>query len=186
MDDEKIIGLFFDRSENAISETDKKYGKPCRRLTYNVTGNYEDSEECVNDTYLRLWNVIPPKRPPDFAAYLFRIARNIALNLIRGRSTDKRGGAMRSVDYDEIAECIPDKNTVERQTDDDTAIKAIEKFLASLPREKQIIFLKRYWYFNPVADIASELNISESKVKMTLMRAREKLRAELEKEGIEI
>ena len=186
MDDEKIIELYFARSESAITETDIKYGKSCRRLTYNVTGNYEDSEECVNDTYMRLWNVIPPKRPPDLAAYLFRIARNIALNLIRGRNADKRGGAMRSVDYDEIAECLPDRNTVERQTDDDTAIRAIEKFLSSLPREKQIIFLKRYWYFNTVSDIASEMNISESKVKLTLMRTREKLRTELEKEGIGI
>lgn len=186
MEDEQIIGLYFERSESAISETDHKYGKPCRRLTYNVTGNHEDSEECVNDTYMKMWNAIPPKRPPDLPAFIFRIARNIAINLVRRRSTDKRGGGYHGVDYDEIAECLPDRMTVEKQTDDDTAVKAIEKFIASLPREKQIIFLKRYWYFGSVSDIADEMGMSESKIKMTLLRTREKLRQELEKEGINI
>ncbi len=186
MNDEQIIELYFQRSESAISETDKKYGAGCRRLTFNILGSREDSEECVNDTYLKCWNTMPPKRPPELKLFIAKIARNIALNMRRAVGTLKRGGGFLAVDMEEVSECLPSRSNVEQEVDEATAAKAIDRFLASLDREKQIIFVRRYWYFCTITEIANDLGLSESKVKMTLSRTREKLREYLGKEGINV
>lgn len=186
MNDEQIIELYFQRSESAISETDSKYGAGCRRLTYGILGNHEDSEECVNDTYLKCWNTMPPKRPPELKLFIVRIARNLALNMRRAVGTLKRGGGFIAVDMEEISECLPSGSNVEEEVDEAAAAKAIDRFLTTLDREKQIIFVRRYWYFCTVTEIADDMGISESKVKMTLSRTREKLREYLEKEGINV
>lgn len=186
MNDNEIIELYNKRSEEAITETDKVYGRYCRALTYGILGNHEDSEECVNDTYMRLWELIPPKRPPRLGAFTAKIARNIALNRREKLAADKRGGGLCSVDYDEIAECLPSGDTVEKKTDENELTGALERFLRTLAPEKRQIFLKRYWGFMSVSGIASEMGISAEKVKTTLHRTREKLRKFLEKEGIDI
>ncbi len=184
MTDNEIIDKYFARSEDAISETDKKYGSYCRGITYSILGSREDSEECVNDTYLKVWNTIPPQRPKKFGAFLSAIARNIALNRRRGHTTMKRGGGNAEVIYDEIAECIADDTTVEQEFDDRELVRTLNAFLATLGAEKQKMFMKRYYHFRSVTEIAEEMGISEEKVKTTLHRIREKLKKYLEKEGI--
>ena len=184
MTDNEIIELYFSRSENAISETDRKYGSLCRSVAFGILDSREDGEECVNDTYLKLWNVIPPKRPLKLCAFTVRIVRNLALNMIERASAFKRGGRYSAVAYDEISESLPDPGTVEKHVDDIELTETLERFIRSLDTEKQLIFLKRYWFFYSVSDIAEQMHISESKVKTTLMRTREKLKKYLEKEGI--
>lgn len=186
MTDRKIVELYFARSESAISETDKKYGSYFRRLAASVLGNEQDSEECVNDTYMKLWETIPPQKPDKLGAFAARIVRNIALNTVTRLSALKRGGSGSDTAFDEIADCLPSGENVERTVDSRELARIIERFLGTLGREKQLIFMKRYWYFESVSDIAAELNISESKVKMSLKRTRDRLREFLGKEGVEI
>jgi len=186
MNDNDIIELYNKRSEDAIKETDKAYGRYCRSLTFAILGNREDSEECVNDTYMRLWELIPPKRPPRLGAFTAKIARNLALNRRESLAADKRGGGMSAVDYDEISECLPAGDTVEKKADENELTAALERFLRTLGTEKRQIFLKRYWGFMSVSAISSEMGISVEKVKTTLHRTREKLRKFLEKEGVDI
>lgn len=186
MNDNEIIELYFARSEEAIAETDKAYGRYCRSLTYGILGNRQDSEECVNDTYMKLWEQIPPKRPPRLGAFAAKIARNLALNRREMLAADKRGGGMSAVDYDEISGCLPAADTVEKKADENELTAALERFLRTLKKDTRQIFLKRYWGFMTVADIARDMDISENSVKTSLHRTREKLRRFLVKEGIDI
>ena len=184
MDEKEIIDLYWARSERAIGETDKKYGKFCFRIAYNILADHGDSEECVNDTYLHTWNAIPPRRPNKLSAFLGKITRNLALNRVERDSAQKRGGGQVTVAVEELSVCIPDPNTVERQLEDKELADALNRFLEGLPGETRRIFLRRYWQLCPVREIAAFYGISESKVKMSLLRTRGKLRAFLEKEGI--
>ena len=186
MNDNELIELYFSRAENAISETDARYGTYCRGLAFGILGSHEDSEECVNDTYLKLWNTIPPTRPLRFCAYIAGIARNLALNMRRAMTAKKRGGGDTELAFDEISECLPAKETVEDAYDGNELVRTLNSFLAGLTHEKQKIFMLRYYHFRSIADIASELNITEEKVRTTLHRTREKLRVYLEKEGIDV
>ncbi len=186
MHDNEIVEMYFARSEAAISETDKKYGGYCRTLTYNILYSREDSEECVNDTYMKLWEVIPPQRPMKLGVYIAQVARRLALNMRRKMQTIKRGGGMSQAVFDEIAECMASDKTVESSADDDALVAALNGFLASLDGEKQKMFMKRYYHFCSTADIAEEMHCSEEKVRTTLHRVRERLKKHLEKEGIEI
>ncbi len=186
MDDKKIIELYFARSETAVTETDRKYGDKCRRTAYNILRNMQDSEECANDTYMKLWSVIPPQEPNPLYAFIMRIVRNIALDRVKRYSAMKRGGEVYDAAYDELAECVPSKENVNETVESAELTGKIEKFLGTLPREKRRMFLMRYWSFMTVPEIARRLGVGESKVKVTLMRTREKLKAYLEKEGIEL
>lgn len=184
MNDNEIIELYFARAENAISETDKKYGAYCRGITYNILGSREDSEECVNDTYMKAWNSIPPQRPRKLGSFLSTLARNAALNMKRGLAALKRGGGNADTAYDELAECVADTHTVEQEFDDKELVRVLNAFLSKLGGEKQKMFMKRYYRFMSISEIAAEMGISENSVKITLHRIREKLKKELEKEGI--
>lgn len=186
MNDNDIIELYFARSDDAIAETDKKYGGACRHTAYNVLGSHEDSEECVNDTYLRVWNVIPPERPVKLCAFIMRIVRNLAIDMCKKRGRLKSGSAYRTVDFDEIAEFLPSSDTVEGDVNRKALLKAIEKFLFGLPKDKRIMFVRRYFYCSTYSDIAADLHTTESAVTSALRRTREKLREYLEKEGIEV
>lgn len=186
MNDEKIIKLFFDRSETAIAETDKKYGGACRSVAYNILGNRGDSEECVNDTYMRVWDIIPPKHPTKLGAFVVGIARHIALDMRRASGRLKNGGALNAVDFSEISECLPAKDSVESSVDRRAVIAAVERFIASLPRDRQIMFIRRYFYCSTYDEIADELATTGERVRKILTRLREKLRKALEKEGIDI
>lgn len=186
MDEKQIIDLYWARSERAIDETARKYGKFCHCIAYNILANYQDSEECVNDTYLQTWNAIPPQRPSRLSAFLGKITRNLALKQYEKSTAQKRGGGQVPLALEELAECIPDPNSMERMVDDRILAELFNGFLADLPAEARKIFLRRYWNLSSVKEIAEAYGMTESKVKMSLMRTRGKLRSFLEQEGIEI
>lgn len=186
MNDDMIIKLYFERSEDAITETDRKYGGACRSVAYNILGSHEDSEECTNDTYMKVWDAIPPQRPKKFGAFVVTIARNNAIDMYKAAKRIKNGGGFKSVGFDEIAGCLPSKESVENAVDRQAVLNAVEEFLSALPREKQIMFVRRFFYFSTYGEIAADLNSTEERVRKSLTRTREKLREFLEKEGIEI
>ncbi len=185
MNDEKIVELYWQRDETAITETDKKYGKYCYTIAYNILGNREDSEECVNDTYTRAWNNIPPKKPSVLSTFLGKITRNLALDIYDKYSAQKRGSSQASLVLDELKDCIPSPDTTEKEIDNKELAEMLSRFLKSLDSESRNIFLQRYWYLLSVKEIARGFLFTESKVKMNLMRTRNKLKAFLEKEGVE-
>lgn len=184
MEDRQIIELYWARSDNAIEETQCKYGKLCYKIAYNILSNRQDSEECVNDTYLRAWNTIPPNRPEKLSAFLCRITRNQALKKYESNCAAKRGAGEVPLALEELATCIPAPDTVTEMTDYRDLIRQLNAFLSELSPEARKIFLRRYWALDSVRDIAADLGISESKVKVSLFRTRKKLNAYLEKEGI--
>jgi len=184
MDDQQILEYFFRRDEHALTQTEQKYGKLCHSVAMNILGNREDSEECVNDTYLQAWNTIPPERPTLLGAYLCRITRNLAINRYRADRRDKRGGGQTALALEELSECVSDGAA---SLSDEVALRqAINAFLHALPDPARTVFVQRYWYVRPVADIAEELGMNESRVKMILHRTRNRLREHLSKEGIQI
>ena len=183
MEDKAIIDLYWTRSENAISQTALKYGAYCYTIAFNILSKREDSEESVNDTYLAAWNTMPPKRPGILSAFLGKITRYISLDRWKRRSAAKRGGGQGPLALEELEECIcggegPAGSLVRKQL-----LRSIESFLDKLPVQERQVFVCRYWYMDPVADIAERFGYSESKVKTMLFRTREKLRMKLEKEG---
>ena len=183
MTDERIIELYWRRDESAVAETDAVYGKYCFTVANNVLRSSGDSDACVNDTYMALWQNIPPARPKRFRSYIAAITRNIALNMLDYLRADKRydGGA---VVLDEFWECIPDGSV---SIDDDLVMKeAINGFLASLKKETRIIFMQRYWYFFSVKEISRMSGVSESNVKVILHRTRLQFKEYLERREISI
>lgn len=175
MDDNSIIELFFDRSENAVAELDRKYGALCRKLSHNILNNRQDAEECVNDAYLGLWNAIPPARPDPLRAYLCKVVRNISLKLYDRTKAEKRNGAY-DVALHELEGCLPAPNTVEAEVETKELALVIEAFLDTLSEENRVIFLRRYWFSDPYAEIAERTGISEKSVSMRLVRIRKQLR----------
>jgi len=186
MEDKNIIQLYFERSENAIAETSAKYGRLCHTIAYNILYNEEDTEECVNDTYLKAWEVIPPQIPEKLAAFLGKITRNLAISKYRHNTSKKRGGGQVAIALEELEECIPACNSTEQTVSDKLFIQMLNEFLEKLSAEKRKVFMQRYWYLRPVSEIAEEFSMSESKVKMMLHRTRNSLREVLEKEGISL
>ena len=184
MDDRQIIALFNERSETALSETAKKYGRYCRTVAYNILRNEEDSEECVNDTWLRAWDAIPPQCPERLSVFLGKITRNLALNRYKHKNREKRGGGQTLLVLEELAECVPGAESTEEAAGEALLVDVLNRYLEGLPAEKRKIFMRRYWYMSSVKEIAEEFGLSESKVKMTLLRLRNKLKQTLEKEGI--
>jgi len=184
MDDRQIIALYNERSEAALSETAKKYGRYCHTIAYNILRNEEDSEECVNDAWLRAWEAIPPQCPERLSAFLGKITRNLALNRYKHKNREKRGGGQTVLVLEELAECIPGTNSAEEAANEALLVEVLNRFLEGLPAEKRKIFMRRYWYVSSVKEIAEDFGLSESKVKMTLLRLRSKLKQTLEKEGI--
>lgn len=183
MEDSQIIELYWQRSESAIQETSRKYGKLCRRIAINIVGNFSDAEECENDTYVATWNAIPPARPNIFSAFLSKIARNIALNRYEYNRAQKRNNEFDLI-LSELEECIADKNTVEKAYEEGVVAAIIDEFLEGLSQEKRVIFVRRYWYSDPVKDIARRMQVSESKVKTVLFRTRKELQKYLADRGI--
>ena len=186
MEDAAIIELYFQRSERAVSESDKKYGRYCGTIARNILGNAEDAEECVSDTWLRAWNTIPPTRPSFLKAFFGKITRNLSLNRIEKDTAQKRGGGVTAAALDELAECVADERASNWSADGAVIKDTLNAFLKDLSRENRIVFVRRYWYFEAVKDIAKSMGFSESKTKMMLKRAREALAKKLEKEGIEV
>ena len=183
MDDKSIIELFNQRNQQAINETAEKYGNYCYSISYNILANAEDSEECVNDTYMKAWQTIPPEYPHIFSAFLAKITRNLSLDKYRRKYAAKRGKTTASIVFEELENCVADtKNSI----DEVELTELINSFLKTLSDDKRKIFVKRYWYFSSVKEIAEFYGISESKVKMTLSRTRENFRKYLEKAEVSI
>ena len=186
MDDRQIIELYNERSEAAIWSTADKYGKHCHYIAYNILYNDQDSEECVNDTWLRAWNTIPPQQPNKLSAYLGKITRNLALDRYKFYNREKRGKGQTSLVLEELGECISAGNRTEQEIDAQLLVEALSRFLRNLSTEKRQILVRRYWYLSPVKEIARDFEMSESSVKTILHRTRIKLKHFLEKEGIVI
>ena len=184
MDDNMIMDLYWERAESAITETALKYGNYCLTIAMNILQSKEDSEECVNDTYLKMWNAIPPQRPTRFFAFLGRITRNLSINRYRARNVQKRGGANIELILSELEECIPSESSVEAEYEAGQISSVIDSFLAASKPENRIIFVRRYWYADSIASISERFGMSESKVKSSLLRTRNKLKACLENEGV--
>lgn len=183
MEDSQIIELYWQRCENAIAETSKKYGRLCRKIAFNIVGNYSDAEECENDTYVATWNAIPPTRPNVFSAFLSKITRNIALNRYEYNKAQKRNNEF-DVILSELEECIASKTSVEDSFEEGVLASMLDDFLEELKQETRVIFVRRYWYSDSVKDIAKRLQISESKVKTVLFRTRKELQDYLAERGV--
>lgn len=184
MDDDKIVDLYWERSEQAISESQKKYGRYCHYIAYNILYSNEDAEECVNDTYLRAWNTMPPKRPQLLSAFLGKITRNLALDRYSYNNAKKRVGETLTL-IEEFGECLPSGNS-DSIIDEIVLKDAINGFLESLTQKTRTVFMQRYWYLRKISDIANDFGMSESNVKVILHRTRLRFKKYLEKEGITI
>lgn len=184
MEDAAIIELYWARSESAIGSTQEKYGGRCRGIAWNILRSDSDSEECVNDTWLRAWDAMPPERPAKLGAFLGRITRNLALDRLKKRDSQKRGGGRLPLALSELEECVPSGDDPARCVDELALRELLDRFLASLNEDARVIFLRRYWYMLSVEEVARGIGVSRSKVKSSLLRSREKLRELLEKEGI--
>lgn len=183
MDDNAIIELYFSRSESAISETATKYGRYCYSIANNILSSKEDSEESVNDTYLAAWNTMPPQRPSVLATFLGKLTRYISLDRWKARNANKRGGGEVALALDELDECISSKENTEQAFEQKELLRSVNHFLGMLPETERNIFVCRYWYLDPVQQIADRHGFSLSKTASMLRRTREKLRTHLAKEG---
>ena len=186
MNDEKIIELYFARSENAITETDKKYGESCRKTAYSILGSHEDSEECTNDTYLKVWDVIPPQRPTVLSVFLGKITRNLSFDMYRKKHAEKRGGNEMTLILDELAECVSGNESPEEIILGDELKSNINSFLSTLTDENRHMFILRYWYSESICDIAKRFSKSENSISVTLNRIRCRLKEYLKERGYDI
>lgn len=184
MEDQGIIALFFDRSEQAIVETDKKYGGYCYSIAYNILSNREDSEESVSDTYLAAWNTIPPRHPNLLNAFLGKLTRRISIDRWRKASAKKRGGGEIILALEELEDCTADEQSTEKVFERKQLAFVFNRFLESLPETERRVFLCRYWYLDSISAIANYYGFSDSKVTSMLHRTRKKLQTVLEKEGL--
>lgn len=184
MEDQKIVDLYWQRSDQAIAESDRKYGPYCGTIARNICGNFQDAEECVSDTWMSAWNQIPPKRPNILSAFFGTITRNFAINRVRSQMREKRGGGQTDLALGELEACIPAPDNVEQEVEKKELMAAVRAFVAGLKENDRNLFLARYYYLAPVKDIAERLGCSESKVKTTLYRLRGKLQKYLKEEGL--
>lgn len=182
MKDEAILALYWARSEAAIAETDRAYGRYCHSVAFGILRNQADAEETVNDTLLKAWDSIPPERPHHFKGFLARITRQLSINRLEQNLAQKRGGGQYALALDELAECIPGSHGEDLA--ELTALRdALNRFLRGLPPEPRAVFIRRYWHTQSIAEIAARCGMSESKVKSMLLRTRNKLRKALTEEG---
>ena len=186
MTDEGIVNLYWDRNEAAITETDLKYGRYCFSISYNILSNKEDSDECVNDTYNAAWNSMPPQRPVILSAFLGKIVRNISLNRYKEITAQKRGGNQMELILDELGEIASDMPGPDDRVIQTQLVKAINEFLAGLPAEKRIMFVRRYWYADDIGAIAKRMGMSANNVSVEIRRVRLKLRGYLIERGFDV
>ena len=185
--DDAIVALYWERNEAAIVESDRKYGAYCQTIAQNILFNEQDALECVNDTWLGAWNSMPPHRPSVLASFLGKITRRLSISRFRKRTAEKRGEGELPLALDELEECVShgsqNGSEVESMILQEELTRIIEGFLKAQPQAQRSMFVCRYWYLDPVAEIAARFGCSESKVKTTLFRMRERLKGVLEQEG---
>lgn len=183
MEDNRIVALLLERSEQALTVLSAKYGGKCHTIAHNVLGNHADAEECVNDALLGVWNSVPPHRPDPLSAYVYRVTRNTAIKRYRANTAAKRNSHY-DVALEELESCLPAAETVEQAADAAVLAEALNAFLAILSTDDRVLFLRRYWYTDPVTVLAAATGTSPHYVSVRLSRIRQKLRTFLEKEGI--
>ena len=183
MEDSKIIELFFSRSEQAIAELAYKYGGICKKIAFNILSNLEDAEECVNDACLGAWNSIPPQEPKPLITYICKITRNLALKRYRYNTAQRRNSFF-NMSLSELEECIPAYSENLQLCTEDNLTEIIENFLDTLDKKSRIMFVKRYWYAEPIKSIAEEFGMTTNHISVKLLRIRNKMRVYLEKEGV--
>ena len=185
MNDNDIIALYWARDERAISETDNRYGRLCRSIALNILSVNEDAEECVNDAYNKVWNVIPPQRPKQFRAWLGKIVRNIAINMWNRNRASKRYNGIQTM-LSELEDCIPAAKNVDDEIDSIELGRVISAWLRTLPDNDRMLFVIRYWNGVPLKDIAKRYGIEPNKLAQKMFRLRAGLKAALEKEDISL
>lgn len=182
MEDQAIVALYWQRSEAAISETDRKYGGYCYSIAYNILASREDAQESVSDTYFAAWEAMPPRRPKILSAFLAKLTRNTAIDRWRILTAGKRGGGQMTLALEELGDCVTSASAEERAISREAAA-AFNRCLRALPQTERRVFLRRYFYLDPVAEIAESFGFTEAKVHSMLHRTRKKLKDQLEKEG---
>lgn len=185
MEDRLIVGLYWQRREEAIDASQRKYGRFCHRIAENILSIREDAEECVSDTWIHAWNAMPPQKPDSLRAFLGRIVRNLAISRYRANHAQKRYGGMELL-LSELGECVPAADSVERSVDAAELSRALSDWLRGLPESERTVFLRRYWSGEPVRTVAAHTGRSSSAVQRMLTRLRTQLRAHLEEEGIAV
>ncbi|MDR0918057.1 MAG: sigma-70 family RNA polymerase sigma factor [Oscillospiraceae bacterium] len=184
MDDNMMLELFENRNEDVINAVSQKYGGYCKCISFNILRSVEDSEECVNDTWLKAWNIIPPHKPFVLRTFLGKITRNLSLKMLEKKNRNKRGNGATEIFLDELAECVSDNTDIERDFDGKATLKVIENFISELQTEQRNIFIRRYWHLRSIEQISKDYNLTESNVKQILFRLRKKLKTTLIDEGI--
>ena len=184
MEDNQILDLYFAREEQAIRETQEKYGGYCYSIAYNILENREDAEESVSDTYLAAWNAMPPRRPSALQAFLGKITRNSAIDRWRKRSAFKRTGGELTVALEELKEVAGDSETPETQALRRELARELTRYLENLDTTRRGVFLCRYWYLDSVGEIAEKTGFSQSKIHSMLHKMRMDLKKQLVKEGL--
>lgn len=184
MNDQQIIDLYWQRSEEALRATEEKYGAYCRAVAGNILADRLDAEECVSDTWLRAWNAMPPYRPNKLRLFLGKLARSAACDALRSRTARKRGGGECLLALEELGECVPAVPGADRAAEERELAEILDRFLRSLPERDCNVFLRRYWYGETLEEAARRYGMKLNTVKTSLYRSREKLRKYLEKEGV--
>ena len=184
MEDKAIVDLYWERDENAISETAEKYGRYCYAIAFNILSDDEDAKESVNDAYLHAWNSMPPHRPTILSTFIGKVTRYVSLKKWREKHAQKRGGGNVDLAYEELSECIPAQAGIDDEFENQELARVIDRFLDDLPALEQKVFVCRYWYFDSVSAISGQFGFSESKAKSMLHRIRKKLRIRLSEEGV--
>ena len=186
MEDSRIVELYWQRSEDAITETDAKYGSFCYGVSFGILRSASDAEESVNDTYLAAWNAMPPHRPDVLKAFLGKLTRRISIDRWRRGKAEKRGGGRTGLVLEELSWCIPDGGSIDERIELEELTAAVNAFLRGLSEEQRSIFVCRYWYCDSVQEIAQRFGFSAGKVMSVLFRLREKLSLHLAKEGFTV
>ena len=184
MKDAEIVALYWDRNEDALQQTQQKYGAYLSKISYNILADFEDSGECVNDTYLDAWNSMPPHKPTVLSAFLGKITRRIAIDRWRQAHAQKRGGGEIALALDELSECVASSGDVVREAETLEVAAAVQRFLDTLPDTERRVFVRRYWYMESVAALAARFGYGQSRIKSMLHRTRGKLQRYLREEGL--
>ena len=184
MDDKRIVELYWKRSEIAIEETNKKYGRYVKSIAMNILGSESDAEEAINDTYLDTWNTIPPNKPKELSTFLGKIARRRSVDILRKKNAARRGWGETGVVFEELEECLSDPSRPDEKLEAEALAKAVSHFLRALPEREQKIFLCRYYHVESIETIASRFSLTNSAVKSILLRTRNKLKQHLIQEGL--
>ena len=186
MQDRDIVNLYWDRNEDAVKQTQQKYGAYLSKVAYNILADFEDSKECVNDTYLAAWNSIPPQKPNVLSSYLAKIIRQLSIDLFRKKNAAKRSASEYAISLEELGDMFSDGRTPEDSLDAKLLDEAINRFVRTLPYDAQRAFVGRYYFFDSLKEIAGYCGMKESKLKSLLYRTRQQLKAQLVKEGFDV